>query len=112
MADVFNWLPDDKPSGKFDHRVREVRFGDGYRQIAPDGLNAREQSWPLSFDRHETVIAAIQNFLDAHLGEWFLWTPPGSNAVQGKYICTGYSKQPYSGDNERLTCTFEEFFKP
>lgn len=112
MPDVFTWLPDDKPTGDFPSNVKEVRFGDGYRQIAKEGIDRKEQQWSLSFDRDETVVAAIQQFIDDHEGEWFLWTPPGSNSVQGKYITTGYRKAPYSGDSEKLTVTFEEFKVP
>lgn len=112
MADVFNWVPDDKPSGQFDFRIKQVQFGDGYRQIAKDGLNTRLQKWQLSFDRDEAEIGAIQSFLDAHEAQWFLWTPPGSNTVQGRYICLGYSKIPSLGINEKLSCTFEEFVAP
>lgn len=112
MTDVFNYLPDDKPNGSFEVRMREVQFGDGYKQISEDGLNALSQKWPLSFDRDQDTIALIEDFLIANKGKWFYWTPPGSNAVQKKFICNSWSKQPYSGDNEKLTCTFEEFFAP
>lgn len=113
MSDVFIWIPDDRPPGTFPASIRELRFGDGYRQIAKEGINRAPQKWSLVFDRDQSEIAAIQTFIDAHEGEWFTWTPPGSNAVAGKYIApTGYTKTPYSGSNERLSVVFEEFKAP
>lgn len=111
MADVFTWLPDDKPDADIQHRNRAVQFGDGYKQIAKDGLNANSQVWNLTFDRDEATVTAIAAFIDAHQAVYFLWTPP-ADTVQRKVICEGYSKQPYLYQNERLTCKFEEFFVP
>ncbi|EGT68144.1 hypothetical protein C22711_2174 [Escherichia coli O104:H4 str. C227-11] len=57
--------------------VREVRFGDGYSQRAPAGLNAdlKTYSVTLSVSREEAM--ALESFLAEH-GGWkaFLWTPP------------------------------------
>ena len=57
--------------------VRKVRFGDGYSQRAPAGLNAdlKTYSVTLSVPREEATV--LESFLEEH-GGWkaFLWTPP------------------------------------
>lgn len=112
MPDTFTWVPDDKPAGDVSFTVREVRFGDGYRQVSPDGINTKQRRWNLSFDRDEAEIEAIKAFLDSHVGERFYWTPPGLTATQSTYIANGYRESPYSGNQNRLAVTFEEFIGP
>ena len=64
MAETFTWLPDDRPSGRHAQRISKVEFGEGYKQIAKDGLNTKKQTWPLSFDRDQEEIDEIEEFLD------------------------------------------------
>ncbi|MCG5279863.1 phage tail protein [Providencia rettgeri] len=49
--DEFKWRTQvqDSPVGEFRHRVREVVFGDGYKQVAGDGINPESQSWPITY---------------------------------------------------------------
>ena len=56
MAD---WVWVESPGTSLDEepRVKSARFGDGYEQIAPDGINAEGQSWNLQFDGVENSIA-------------------------------------------------------
>ena len=41
MIEEFKWQTQlqDSPSGEFKHRVKQVEFGDGYKQVAGDGIN-------------------------------------------------------------------------
>jgi phage-related protein len=112
MADTFNFLPDDGPSGDIKMRIMKTQFGDGYAQVIPDGLNVKFQVWPLKFDRAAADILPIKQFLDAHIGISFNWTPPVIGAVQGLYLCTGYNNTPRSGGQETLSFTLEQIFVP
>jgi phage-related protein len=113
MSEVFTWLPDDGPVGDIRHRVRKVPFGDGYTQRIPDGLNTKEQRWPLTFNRDYLEIDAIESFLDAHGGHTpFLWTPPGPSAVEGYYVCDQWTRMPRSGSQAILSATFEQAPQP
>lgn len=113
MADTFTWIPDDAPSGDTKFRVLETKFGDGYAQAIPDGLNVRSDVWPLKFDRRASDVLPIKAFLDAHIGVSFNWTPPGVGSVAGLYRCNkGYSSTPRSGDQEVVSFTLEQYFAP
>ena len=111
MAETFTWLPDDRPSGRHAQRISKVEFGEGYKQIAKDGLNTKKQTWPLSFDRDQEEIDEIEEFLDNNEAMWFWWTPPRA-PLPRKFTCEEYSVQPYSGGSAKLSCVFEEFFTP
>ncbi len=57
--------------------VREVRFGDGYSQRAPAGLNANLKTYSVTISVPVGEATALESFLAEH-GGWkaFLWTPP------------------------------------
>ncbi|ENL7137292.1 phage tail protein, partial [Escherichia coli] len=57
--------------------VREVRFGDGYSQRAPAGLNADLKTYSVTLSVSREEATALESFLEEH-GGWkaFLWTPP------------------------------------
>lgn len=48
----FKWRTQiqDSPSGEFKHRIKEIKFGDGYKQVAGDGINPESQTWPFSYN--------------------------------------------------------------
>lgn len=78
MAETFTYLRQSGAAGKFNYRVREAKFGDGYTQVVADGLNNETQNWPLSFEGSLTEMTAIRDFFRRHAGaKSFMWTPPG-----------------------------------
>ena len=96
-------------------RVLTAQFGDGYRQTAPDGLNARRLVWRLRWNRVTKVWAdQIVDFLNARQGsEIFEWTPPGE-AVAKQFRCSTWTPPiPRTGaDVFDVRATFEEAFDP
>ncbi|MDP0880548.1 phage tail protein [Klebsiella variicola] len=57
--------------------LRKVRFGDGYSQRAPAGLNANLKTYSvtLSVPREEATV--LESFVVEHGGgQYFLWSPP------------------------------------
>ena len=42
--EIFSWNPQIDLSVDFEDKVREIAFGDGYEQVAPDGLNSLRQN--------------------------------------------------------------------
>ncbi len=61
----------------FGPSVRKVRFGDGYSQRAPAGLNADLKTYSVTLSVPRWEATALESFLAEH-GGWksFLWTPP------------------------------------
>lgn len=115
MADTFTWIPDyNGTSNDFEPKTKRAKFGNGYSQRAPDGLNTIPDMWQVSFSaRHfgdETEL--IINFLKAQKGAaYFLWTPPRSS-TQIKVICEKFSRRPAAGPYDDVTATFEQVYDP
>lgn len=111
MAERFRWRATGQPSGTMAFRRLTAQFGDGYRQVAGDGINNKVQSWPLTFMGKKEEMAALKDFLDRHAGvKSFLWTPP--MGAEGYYEATTYSLIPQGGDVYSVSVTFQQVFRP
>ncbi|CAG9177767.1 phage tail protein [Cupriavidus pampae] len=92
-------------------RVRAAQFGDGYKQVAADGINNKVQTWPMKFVGTEARIAEIIAFVDRHAGfRSFYWTPP--LGVQGLYRVPKYTPAVEAGGVYSFSATFEQAFAP
>ncbi|WP_434642624.1 phage tail protein [Achromobacter piechaudii] len=111
MAERFTWRSTGQPAGGTTFRRLTAQFGDGYRQVAGDGINNKVQSWPLTFSGDRSEMGALIAFLDRHAGTAsFLWTPP--LGVEGYYEAPVYNVMPVGGDVYSVSTTFQQVFRP
>lgn len=115
MTDVFNWKVLATASGGGEFAVNESKFGDGYSQTVPQGLNNEFQNWSVTFaGRKRTGVFGVLdplNFIRARKGGIsFFWTPP--LGVQGYYQCRRYSIRDEGGGLYTVTCEFKQVFQP
>jgi phage-related protein len=109
--ETFSWSPRVNPTQTVNFRVKKAQFGDGYDQVAGDGINPRSQEWELNFVGPEAYIREIKQFLDRHGGiHSFQWTPPLEDV--GLYRCEQYKPSPLGGKNYSLSATFTQAFAP
>ncbi|MNM44595.1 Phage minor tail protein [compost metagenome] len=108
-VEVFTWSPRIGTAGDFTQATLSSQFGDGYRQVAEDGLNSERQEWPLTFKGREAYVVPIRDFLRRHKGARpFQWTPPLGEP--GLYLAEGYGLTAHGGDLYSVTVTFKQFF--
>ena len=92
-------------------RVVSASFGDGYKQQAPDGLNADEATatyqWSLVTQDERD---AMTTFYKAHIGLTFKWDMPDMSGVQ-KWRITKYSTSVASYDRHNVTMSLERSFE-
>lgn len=73
--EVFRWRTksaDHAETVRFD--VREVQFGDGYKQTQAKGINTRRRIWSVSVIGSKGKIDEIAAFFDRHAGvKSFIW---------------------------------------
>lgn len=104
---TFTYVPDFPLDAETQGRVLEARFGDGYRQQVPDGLNTTLPVYRLAFrQRTSTEAGNIETFLKANLGAIFDWTPPGLAA--GKFVCSQWTRSRANALFENVTAVFEQ----
>lgn len=107
MTSTFPWIPDQGATLDETPSVRSVRFGDGYSQDAPNGLNPIMQKRNVSFSgRSLPETDAIIAFLRARGGtERFFYTHPRD--IQRLWKCSSW-KQADGDSTSPITATFEE----
>jgi len=109
--ETFTWNTEAGADGDVAFRQRSTQFGDGYRQVAGDGLNSESQSWPISHVSMKPIALEVAAFLRRHAnGKAFLWTPP--LGVLGLYTCSGFKPVNVGGKVWRITATFETAYHP
>ena len=110
MTDTFNWKTLITNNGRNEFVVSRSKFGDGYSQEVPQGLNNEAGTYTVSVEGYEEEIQPIVDFIKAKKGgESFYWKPPLQPL--GTYICTSYSVVPSGGNHYVVTATFERVFR-
>lgn len=111
---VWVWVESPGTAVEDEPRVRSSRFGDGYEQRAPDGLNPLAQSWPLVFSGVDNAVADdMVAFLRAHGGaEAFDYTPLWETQPV-RVICRKWRRTHSAtwGESD-LSATFERVYEP
>lgn len=87
-------------SGTAEFRIKELQFGDGYPQRAPDGIHVDLRSYNLEFKGDVKYIQDLDGFFTRHKGvKSFKWTAP-DRADERKYVTRGI-KQTFINANFR-----------
>lgn len=106
----FIWVPSYSFNQKMEPKIKQIQFGDGYKQTVKDGINNVLLELDLSFDQRDAYeSAAICHFLTAREGaETFLFTPPSPYAALKKWKSTTWNiSQPFFA-NYSVKATFME----
>lgn len=113
MAD-WVWVESPGTSLEEEPRVRGAKFGDGYEQLAPEGLNTIMQMWPLQFnDVAPEVAADMIAFLRAHKGVTPFNYVPLWDTVAIAVICRKWRRtQGNEWGVSSISATFEQWFGP
>lgn len=106
----FFFQPGYSSSAQIRPAVREAKFGDGYSQRIPDGINNVLLSFRLIFDkRTDSEYRAIAHFLNARAGhESFVFTPPFPYNIDKLFVCPEWNPTMVFKDNNTLECQFVE----
>ena len=108
----FQWRTQGQPEGSFNHRIRTAKFGDGYEQVAGDGINPEQQSWPVSFSGLESEMLPILSFVRRHVIKSFIWTPPYGEPGLYRVTSDSIKASPVGGKVMSVSATFEQAYAP
>jgi phage-related protein len=112
-ASTFSFLSDFGIQANTEPRITTAKFGDGYEQLVPDGLNIHPRRWNIKFTARTGVEAdAIDDFFKDRNGgvDWFWWSPPRRGRI--KVRCKTWNKIEQGFNNVDITAEFIECFDP
>lgn len=95
-------------SGETDFRVKELQFGDGYPQRAPDGIHIDLRTYNLEFKGEIEYIEELDAFFTRHKGvKSFKWTAP-DRKDQRLYVCGGHKQRFINSKTRSITVEVKE----
>jgi len=106
----FFWIPSYSPTISTEPSVRTLKFGDGYEQRSPDGINTNLLKISLTYDnRDEAEITAISHFLHERGGsEAFAYLPPSPYSSMKKFVCRKWDVTMNFDNNYSVKVDLEE----
>ncbi len=106
----FIWKPAYNPSLTKTPRVRLIKFGDGYEQRSPDGIQASLLDSDFTFEgRDLSETTAICHFLEVQgATKAFLFTPPAPFGTRRRFVCRSWTATPTFYNNYTVRGKFEE----
>lgn len=111
MTDTFIWKAEVSTSGSGTFTTSSAKFGDGYSQEVPDGINNEVQSWSVEVKGRKPDVQPALDFIRSHKGMSFFWKPPLS-AVPGYFKCKKYNLRDEGGSYWTLSLDFEQGYAP
>jgi phage-related protein len=108
---VFTWRAEVGSTGNGEFSVFSTKFGDGYSQDIPNGLNNETQKWSVKVSGYEKNVQPVIDFIRSHKGQPFQWKPPSSVGL-GWYSCKRYSLNPGGGAWTEFNMEFEQSYAP
>ena len=106
----FFWIPSYSPTISTEPSVRTLKFGDGYEQRSPDGINTNLLKISLTYgNRDEAEITAISHFLHERGGsEAFVYLPPSPYSSMKKFVCRKWDVTMNFDNNYSVKVDLEE----
>lgn len=106
----FIWIPSYNINKKIEAKIKQIQFGDGYRQVVSDGINNTLLELDLIFEGRDIYEAgAILHFFTAREGgETFIYVPPSPYAGVKRWKVFSWADQQPFYDNYNIKASFIE----
>lgn len=98
--------------GEFSYATRTASFGDGYEQIAGDGINPEKQSWPITLTGKKIEMLQALNFCRSHVTKSFIWTSPLGETGLYRVEADSVKAQPLSSKVMTISAIFKQAYAP
>jgi len=105
--DEFIWRAQVNTSGGGEFTMFSSKFGDGYSQDIPNGMQNEVQKWSVEVTGDPTYVQAALDFIRDQKGQTFQWKAPRSSGL-GYYKCKRYSLNDAGGATWTLRLEFEQ----
>ncbi|MGY6029834.1 phage tail protein [Phytobacter sp. AG2a] len=95
---------------EYSQTIRSAQFGDGYEQVADNGINSTAIKIPMKHTGIETEVNAVRDFLLAHTVKAFIITPPGEAKGLYRVVADSVQKNQISSKFAELTFTLKRAY--
>lgn len=95
---------------EYSQTVRAAQFGDGYEQVAENGINSTAIQVPMKHTGAEAEVDAVRDFLLAHTVKAFIITPPGEEKGLYRVVADSVRKNQISSKYAELTFTIKRAY--
>lgn len=110
--DTFGWRTRKTAQGKQLASMRQVQFGDGYKQVSGNGLNTHAETWNLDWIGQRAEARILRDFLQSHITSSFFWTNPWGEKKLYRVKFDSIQVSFPVGNKATLAFTFEQSFAP
>lgn len=90
----------------------QAQFGDGYKQIAGNGINPSAESWALSCSGSVNNLADVRAFLKSHVTRSFWWKNAWGETKLYRVKSDSIAPNFVNGQFVEIAFTFEQAFAP
>ncbi|MGO3447578.1 MAG: phage tail protein [Kluyvera intermedia] len=95
---------------EYSQTVRSAQFGDGYEQVADNGINSMAIQVPMKHVGTEVEVNMIRDFLLAHTVKAFIITPPGEVIGLYRVVADSIRKNQLSSKFSELSFTIKRAY--
>lgn len=110
--DTFSWPVRLNGSEQITVSAVMAKFGDGYTQIAENGINSASEAWNLSVKGKREDMAEVRTFLKSHVIPSFWWENPWGERKLYRVKTDSINPNFINGGLVEITFTFEQAFAP
>ncbi|EMJ7956573.1 phage tail protein [Enterobacter chengduensis] len=112
MTDTFTWATQVSPTATDTINLFTVQFGDGYEQVAINGINNVTEEWELTWTGKKKDVSAIRAFLHTHAHQSFWWSNPWGEKKLYRVKPDSIKPTFISGKVVSVAFTFKQAFAP
>lgn len=95
---------------EYDQTIRSAQFGDGYGQVAENGINSTAIQVPMKYAGKDDEVNEIRAFLLAHTIKAFIITPPGEEKGLYRVVANSIRKNQLSNNAAELIFTIKRAY--
>ncbi|MGB3255147.1 phage tail protein [Buttiauxella gaviniae] len=95
---------------EYSQTVRAAKFGDGYEQVAENGINSTAIQVPMKHVGAEAEVNELRTFLLTHVVKAFVITPPGEEKGLYRVVADSIRKNQINSKFSELSFTIKRAY--
>jgi phage-related protein len=95
---------------EYSQTIRSAQFGDGYEQVAENGINSTAIQVPMKHVGADSEVNTVRGFLLAHTVKAFIIEPPGEEKGLYRVVADSVRKNQISSKFAELTFTIKRAY--